>query len=95
VSLSGTARVVSEPEEVARHWSMFSDAWLEGGPENPENVVVEVEATSAEYWDTPGSKVVQLLNLAKAKVTGERYDGDNEEVDLRPGVGDTTREETA
>ena len=44
--------------------------------------VREVDGTSAEYWDSPGSKVVQVANLVKAKVTGERYEGDNETVDL-------------
>jgi len=82
VSLSGTARVVSDPAELAKYWDTFTDAWLEGGPDNPNNVLIEVEGTSAEYWDSPGSKVVQVANLLKAKVTGQRYDGDNEEVQL-------------
>ena len=63
-------------------WDTFTGAWMEGGPENPENVLLRVEADSAEYWDSPGSKVTQVLNLVKAKVTGERFEGDNEVVDL-------------
>ena len=55
---------------------------MEGGPENPDNILIHVEADSAEYWDTPGSKVTQVVNLVKAKVTGERFEGDNEQVDL-------------
>jgi general stress protein 26 len=82
VSLSGTARVVSDPAELEKYWDTFTDAWLEGGPDNPNNVLIEVDGTSAEYWDGPGSKVIQVMNLVKAKVTGQRYDGDNEEVDL-------------
>jgi general stress protein 26 len=65
-----------------RNIDTFTDAWLEGGPENPNNILVRVTGTSAEYWDTPGSKVVRVANLVKAKVTGSRYDGDNESVDL-------------
>jgi len=60
----------------------FTDAWLEGGPENPNNILIRVEATGAEYWDAPGSKVTQLVNLVKAKTTGKRFEGDNEAVDL-------------
>ena len=82
VSLSGTASVVSDPAELEKYWDTFTDAWLEGGPDNPNNVIIEVEGTSAEYWDGPGSKVIQVLNLVKAKATGQRYDGDNEQVDL-------------
>ena len=45
-------------------------------------MIIEVQGTSAEYWDGPGSKVIQVLNLVKAKATGQRYEGDNEKVDL-------------
>lgn len=82
VSLSGSAQVVTDPARLEEYWSTFTDAWLEGGPENPDNIIIEVKGTSAEYWDGPGSKVVQVLNLVKAKVTGERYEGENEAVSL-------------
>jgi general stress protein 26 len=82
LSLSGTATVVDDSAKLEELWNTFTDAWLEGGPENPNNVLIRVEADSAEYWDSPGSKVTQVLNLVKAKVTGERYEGDNESVDL-------------
>ena len=82
VSLSGTARVVSDPAELEKYWDTFTDAWLEGGPDNPNNVIIEVQGTRAEYWDGPGSKVIQVLNLVKAKATGQRFDGDNEQVEL-------------
>ena len=82
VSLTGTAAVVDDPAKLADLWNTFTDAWMEGGPENPNNVLIKVSATSAEYWNTPGSKVTQVVNLVKAKVTGERYEADNEKVDL-------------
>ena len=82
VSLSGTAAVVDDPARLKELWNTFTDAWLEGGPDNPNNVLVKVTSTGAEYWDSPGSKVTQLLNLVKAKTTGKRLEGDNEKVDL-------------
>jgi general stress protein 26 len=82
VSLSGEASVVDDPAKLKEYWDTFTDAWMEGGPENPNNVLIRVEATSAEYWDTPGSKVTQVVNLVKAKVTGTRFEADNETVDL-------------
>jgi general stress protein 26 len=82
VSLSGQASVVDDPAKLREYWDTFTDAWMEGGPENPNNVLIKVDATSAEYWDTPGSKVTQVANLVKAKVTGKRFEGDNETVDL-------------
>jgi general stress protein 26 len=82
VSLSGDAEVVDDVQKLSELWNTFTDAWLEGGPDNPENVLVKVTAASAEYWETPNSKVVQVVNLVKAKVTGERFEGDNETVRL-------------
>ena len=83
VSLSGHASVVDDNDRLAELWNTFTGAWLDGGPENPNNVLIKVTAESAEYWDTPGSKVTQVANLIKAKVTGRTFDGDNETVDLR------------
>ena len=82
VSLSGTARVVDDVQKLSELWDTFTGAWMEGGPENPENVLIHIEAESAEYWDSPGSKVTQVLNLVKTKVTGDRFEADNETVDL-------------
>lgn len=82
VSLAGTAELVDDTAKLAELWNTFTDAWMQGGPDNPENVLLHVTAHTAEYWDSPGAKLVQLANLVKAKVTGERYEGDNEVVDL-------------
>jgi general stress protein 26 len=82
VSVAGTAEVVDDVAKLEELWNTFTDAWLEGGPENPENILIRVAADSAEYWDSPGSKVTQVLNLLKAKATGERFEGDNKTVDL-------------
>ncbi|MCR4525146.1 pyridoxamine 5'-phosphate oxidase family protein [Kocuria rhizophila] len=83
VSLSGKARIVNDTDKLRELWSSFTGSWLEGGPENPNNVLIEIDADTAEYWDTPGgSKVTQVANLIKAKVTGNTVDGENEVVDL-------------
>lgn len=82
VSLSGTAEVVDDEERLRQYWGTFTDAWMEGGPDNPNNVLIHVRADTAEYWDTPGGAVTQVANLVKAKAQGERIEGDNEVVDL-------------
>lgn len=83
VSLTGRARVVDDVAKLKELWNTFTDAWLEDGPENPENVLIEIDADTAEYWEAPGgSKVTQVANLVKAKVTGKRAEGENEVVDL-------------
>ena len=69
ISISGTAAVAEELETKNRLWNSFNDVYTEGGPENPDNVVLRVSADTATYWDTPGGLGV-LLGVLKAKVTG-------------------------
>jgi general stress protein 26 len=82
VSLSGDAVLVVDGAKKRELWNSAVEAWFPQGPDDDSVVLLKVEADSAEYWDSPGSKVTQVLNLVKAKVTGERYEGDNESVDL-------------
>jgi len=59
------------------------EAWLPQGPEDPSTVLIKVAGETAEYWDTPGGRIATVLSFAKAKITGERYSGgENETVNL-------------
>lgn len=83
VSLTGTALVLNDEAKLKELWDGFTGSWLEGGPENPNNVLIEVTGRSAEYWDTPGGgKVTQVANLVKAKVTGDTIKGEKGVVEL-------------
>lgn len=80
VSLTGSARVVDDTARVRELWNPVVDAWFDGGPESPEIVLLHVEASSAEYWTTgPGGRVATLVELVRAKVTGERFSGGESE----------------
>ncbi len=83
VSLAGTADLVEDVEKKKELWSAAVGAWLPQGPESLESVLLRVRAHSAEYWDNPSGRVATLLSFAKAKVTGQRYEGgENERVEL-------------
>lgn len=83
VSLSGTARIENDVEKIKELWSTFTDAWMEGGPENPNNVLIVVDGDTAEYWDAPGgSKVTQVAALVKALAGRKRPEGDQGTVSL-------------
>lgn len=74
VSLTGTAVVVDNPDKKRELWSEAVKAWYPEGPDDEGLVLLKVVADSAEYWDTPG-RLATLISYAKARVTGERYDG--------------------
>lgn len=83
ISLDGEAELVEDVAKAKQLWNPFVEAWLPQGPEDPSVVLIKVNGHSAEYWDTPGGKVASVLSFVKAKVTGERYSGgENETVQL-------------
>ncbi|MDT0165610.1 pyridoxamine 5'-phosphate oxidase family protein [Actinotalea sp. AC32] len=83
VSLTGRAEVVDDLGRKRDLWNPVVEAWFPDGPEDPGVVLLRVRADSAEYWDSAAGRLASLVSFAKAKVTGERYDGgENERVEL-------------
>lgn len=83
VSLTGTASVVTDDARKRELWNAGVEAWFPDGPDDDGIVLVKVSADSAEYWDTPGGRVASVLSFVKAKATGSRYEGgENERVEL-------------
>ena len=83
VSLTGTAAVVTDDAKKRDLWNGAVEAWFPDGKQDDNVILLRVEGESAEYWDTPGGRVASLISFAKAKVTGERYEGgENERVEL-------------
>ena len=83
ISLFGTAEVVDDKAKAKELWNGWVEAWLPQGPDDGSVVLIKVTGTSAEYWDTPGGRIASVISFVKSKVTGERYDGgENERVTL-------------
>ncbi|MCK6065062.1 MULTISPECIES: pyridoxamine 5'-phosphate oxidase family protein [Microbacterium] len=82
LSLSGTAHVVEDDAKLREQWNAGLEAWFPEGPEDPDIVLLKVDADSAEYWDSPGGRVASLVAFVKHKVTGDRMEGENEKIDL-------------
>ena len=83
VSLTGRATVVDDPAKKRELWNSAVEAWFPDGPDDDSVVLLKVEGDSAEYWDSPGGRLATVLSFAKAKLTGERIEGgENEKVEL-------------
>ena len=83
VSLTGHAAVVDDMGRKRELWNAGAEAWMPQGPDDDGVVLIRVEAHSAEYWDTLGGRLATLLSFAKAKATGQRFEGgENETVRL-------------
>ena len=71
VSISGTAALVEDHAKKQQLWSRLAAAWFPGGATDPDLALVRVKITHASYWHVEQCKLVQLLLMAKAAVTGK------------------------
>jgi len=82
VSVSGNAEAVEDRTKAEELWNPFVKAYFPGGIDDPELLLVKVNATSAEYWDTD-NKLVSLFKMAKAAATDTVPDlGENKQINL-------------
>ena len=70
VSLTGTATVSEDRAKLRELWDASADAFMEGGPDDPDTGLIEVTADSAEYWDSPGA-IATAVQLVKGLVSDE------------------------
>lgn len=83
ISLSGSAQVINDLAKARELWNPYIEAWLPQGPEDPSVVLIKFTSDTAEYWDTPGGRISSVISFVKAKATGERYSGgENETVTM-------------
>ncbi|MEJ7771264.1 MAG: pyridoxamine 5'-phosphate oxidase family protein [Geodermatophilaceae bacterium] len=63
-------------------WSAPLKAWFEDGLDTPGLTLIKVCADTAEYWESPSSKVVKLIGGVRAAVTGDSntFPGDKQTV---------------
>ncbi len=78
VSVSGTARIVSDRDLIRTLYRPDWKAWFgdeggdrNGGPNDPRLVLIEVEAHEVMYLKSNQPRAVQLFKVAKALLTGE------------------------
>jgi general stress protein 26 len=81
VALTGRARVIDDLDKLGELWNTFAEAWLPGGPEDPNAALIHVDVERGEYWDTPGGKVASLISFVKTKLTGDTYDAEHATVE--------------
>jgi len=83
VSVSGQATVIRDQAKINELWTPFLKAWFPKGKEDQNINLLRVEISKAEYWDSPGNRMVQLLGMTKAAITGKPYDaGENEKINF-------------
>lgn len=83
VSVSGKARLNRDRARIEELWITPLKAWFPKGMDDPDIALLQIEVENAEYWDTPSSKMVHLIGMTKATLTGQSYQpGENEKIAL-------------
>lgn len=73
-SVSGRAIITTDKAKIRELWNPMLKAWFPEGVDDPEITLIGVNVESAELWDSPPSKVVQLAGFMKASLTGRPFD---------------------
>ena len=88
VSVSGNGEIVRDRAKMEELWNDIYKAWFPEGLEDPDICLLKVEVSSAEYWEAPSGKMVQIFGYLKALATGERSQGEASEhgtIDIATG----------
>jgi general stress protein 26 len=75
LTLNGVANIVLDKSKVDELWSPMMKAWFEEGKDDPNISLLKVTPTDGHYWDTKNGKLVSMLKIAAAAVTGKQMDG--------------------
>lgn len=71
VSLSGQAKLTQNKELISKYWSDGVAAWFPDGIDDPDVAILEVKINKGEHWNADESKIIQLFEFVKAKLTDE------------------------
>jgi general stress protein 26 len=83
VSVAGTATIHDDEAKIDRLWSKMAEVFFPDGRNDSSIRLLAVDGSTAEYWDTPSSKLVQMAMAAKGLVTKGKSDmGQSGSIDL-------------
>lgn len=81
VSITGRACILRDIGKIKTVWQKSDDVWWQGGPEDPNVCLLQIQPIIGELWDEPRSRIVTYLEFAKAKLTGQEPNlGENRKV---------------
>lgn len=71
--MNGTATISKDRALIDELWNEMAKAWFPGGKDDPNLTVIKVSTDSSHYWDTKYGKMVTMLAIAAAAVTGKEF----------------------
>lgn len=83
VSLAGTATMSRDQARIDEFWNLFAQAWFEGGRADPTVALLQVDATSIEFWDSDKPAISRAFEVVKGLITRSApHVGENRTIEL-------------
>jgi general stress protein 26 len=74
LSLTGHAQVVDDKNKIESLWTAMAKAWFEQGKDDPDITLIKVHPEEGHYWNTKNGKLVSMIKIAAAALTGKQPD---------------------
>lgn len=71
VSLAGSGEIQNDRRRIEALWSPMARPWFPDGPESTNLALLKVTPHTAEFWDSPNSKMVRLFAMAASVVAAK------------------------
>jgi general stress protein 26 len=68
VSVSGFCELVRDRAKAKQLWHDSYQAWLPGGVDDPNLILMKIDVQQAEYWSAAEKRMVQLLGFNKPAI---------------------------
>ncbi|MEL4505992.1 pyridoxamine 5'-phosphate oxidase family protein [Luteococcus sp. H138] len=75
VSIAGRGELRDDRAKLEELWNAANEAFAEGGPEDPSNVILAVRGDTAQFWDSPSKPALAVGLVKSALGRGGRPDG--------------------
>lgn len=74
LTVFGKASISTDKNKIEEVWKPLAKAWFTEGKDDPRITLIKVIPEEAYYWDTQTNKMVAMLKILTAAVTGRTMD---------------------
>ncbi len=74
LTVTGSAQIVTDKYKIDELWDNIAKAWFPEGKDDPNVSLIKVIPQEVYYWDTKHGKMVSLLKIGAAMVSGKVMD---------------------
>jgi general stress protein 26 len=72
MDVRGTAKIVTDKQQIKDKWSPIVKAWFPDGVDDPNIALLKVQPNHCYYWDAETGKMIQVLKMAVSAIAGKR-----------------------